>query len=274
MSQVHAVRRNPFSRLLGEAGIAFLCGLIFSGAEIGSLPSPLPLAIAGCLSSTGAIAVLIGTLLRYLMSDLLLERLPLLFALLLITCARLFLRNYHSAAFLSLCTGGCTLFSGILLSFLMNGTAQDFLLYGMTACLTGTTAWFLHTVLLGLQNQQKIQLKSATGCAAAIVYILCIAALTSFDYPFMNFGRILGIAVTLLAARRFRYMCRRTGNAIAVSADYRAVVWVFGRPWHWADDDCLFPHQCIGTADSWLTGHYIFFHRRFIFRLHCISVAE
>ena len=70
MSQVHAVRRNPFSRLLGEAGIAFLCGLIFSGAEIGSLPSPLPLAIAGCLSSTGAIAVLIGTLLRYLMSDL------------------------------------------------------------------------------------------------------------------------------------------------------------------------------------------------------------
>ena len=88
----------------------------------------------------------------------------------------------------------------------MNGTAQDFLLYGMTACLTGTTAWFLHTVLLGLQNQQKIQLKSATGCAAAIVYILCIAALTSFDYPFMNFGRILGIAVTLLAARRFRYM--------------------------------------------------------------------
>ena len=73
MSQVHAVRRNPFSRLLGEAGIAFLCGLIFSGAEIGSLPSPLPLAIAGCLSSTGAIAVLIGTLLRYLMSDLLLE---------------------------------------------------------------------------------------------------------------------------------------------------------------------------------------------------------
>ena len=206
MSQVHAVRRNPFSRLLGEAGIAFLCGLIFSGAEIGSLPSPLPLAIAGCLSSTGAIAVLIGTLLRYLMSDLLLERLPLLFALLLITCARLFLRNYHSAAFLSLCTGGCTLFSGILLSFLMNGTAQDFLLYGMTACLTGTTAWFLHTVLLGLQNQQKIQLKSATGCAAAIVYILCIAALTSFDYPFMNFGRILGIAVTLLAARRFRYM--------------------------------------------------------------------
>ena len=117
MSQVHAVRRNPFSRLLGEAGIAFLCGLIFSGAEIGSLPSPLPLAIAGCLSSTGAIAVLIGTLLRYLMSDLLLERLPLLFALLLITCARLFLRNYHSAAFLSLCTGGCTLFSGIYCLF-------------------------------------------------------------------------------------------------------------------------------------------------------------
>ena len=37
MSQVHAVRRNPFSRLLGEAGIAFLCGLIFSGAETSAL---------------------------------------------------------------------------------------------------------------------------------------------------------------------------------------------------------------------------------------------
>ena len=112
MSQVHAVRRNPFSRLLGEAGIAFLCGLIFSGAEIGSLPSPLPLAIAGCLSSTGAIAVLIGTLLRYLMSDLLLERLPLLFALLLITCVRLFyaiiirLRFYHSARAAVRCSAG------------------------------------------------------------------------------------------------------------------------------------------------------------------------
>ena len=107
MSQVHAVRRNPFSRLLGEAGIAFLCGLIFSGAEIGSLPSPLPLAIAGCLSSTGAIAVLIGTLLRYLMRDLLLERLPLLFALFITLHGRMYAVQWDFIVFFDEwhCTG-------------------------------------------------------------------------------------------------------------------------------------------------------------------------
>lgn len=206
MQHLHAVRQNAFPKVLWEAGIAFLSGLVFSGAEIGSLPSPLPIAIAGCLSSTGAVAVLMGTMLRYFMSNLFLERLPLLCALLLVTCSRLFLRSHTSAIFLSLCTGVCTLLSGVLLSFLQQKSGQDVLLYMMTACLAGTTSWFLHTVLSGLQNQQKIQLKSATGCAAAIVYILCISALTSFDYPFMNVGRILGIAVTLLGARRFRYM--------------------------------------------------------------------
>ncbi|MGN1225256.1 MAG: hypothetical protein ACI4TG_09175, partial [Ruminococcus sp.] len=116
MQHLHAVRQNAFPKILWEAGIAFLSGLVFSGAEIGSLPSPLPIAIAGCLSSTGAVAVLVGTMLRYFMSDLFLERLPLLCALLLVTCSRLFLRSHTSAIFLSLCTGICTLLSGVLLS--------------------------------------------------------------------------------------------------------------------------------------------------------------
>jgi stage II sporulation protein E len=206
MQNVQPVRQIVFPRLLVEASIALLAGLVLSGAEIGSLPLPLPIAIAGCLSPLGAVAVLVGTLLRYLMSDLLMERLPLLLALLMVTCIRFFLRSHTSAVFLSLCSGICTLFCGLLFSFLQQKTGQDFLLYVMTACLTGTAAWFFHTVLTGMQKQQKIQLKSATGCAAAIVYILFISALTSFDYPFMNIGRILGIAVTLLAARRFRYM--------------------------------------------------------------------
>ena len=73
------------------------------------------------------------------------------------------------------------------------------------ACMTGTAAYFVHTVLNGFRTNGKIQLKSSMGCAAAVVYILAIATLGSFDFPTMKPGRIAGIAVTLLAARKYKH---------------------------------------------------------------------
>lgn len=210
MPNVQPLKRKLIPSGAWESSIAFLSGLIFSGADIGGIPSPLPVAIAGCLSSVGSASVLIGSLISYLVTGKLFDCLPLLFALVLITCVRLFLRERASASMVSIFTALCVLISGIIVSVVQSRTGQDILIYAMTAFLTGTASWFMHTVLSGIHKNRKIQLKSSTGCAASVVYILLISALTSFDFPFMNIGRVAGTAITLLGAHKFRY----TGGVI------------------------------------------------------------
>ena len=60
-SQPQLLHRIPVPRILRETGGGFLSGLLLAGTYVGTMTSPLPIAIAANLSAPGAIAVLIGT---------------------------------------------------------------------------------------------------------------------------------------------------------------------------------------------------------------------
>ncbi|MBQ8725213.1 MAG: hypothetical protein IJY74_06055, partial [Oscillospiraceae bacterium] len=55
-------KRNPVITILWETAGAFLCGLIFSCTQLGSIPSPVPVAAAACTGPIGSAAVLLGAL--------------------------------------------------------------------------------------------------------------------------------------------------------------------------------------------------------------------
>lgn len=80
---------SPFHAFSGRPGGGFLSGLLLAGTYVGTMTSPLPIAIAANLSAPGAIAVLIGSLISYTLSNTRLDNPPLLFALVVVVCLRL-----------------------------------------------------------------------------------------------------------------------------------------------------------------------------------------
>ena len=208
-----AAKKRPVITVLWETAGAFLCGLIFSCTQLGSIASPVPVAAASCTGPIGSAAVLLGALFAGSITQTLSEQIPLLISLMLAVSVRIILREYHSPRFIFISSSLCVLAGGIVVSFAQSKGGEGVLISVMSALLTGTTAYFLYTVLTSLDQQKKIHIRSSVGCAAAVVYFVVIAALSSFPLSIVNPGSIVGIAVTLIAAQRFRY----TGGVICGS---------------------------------------------------------
>lgn len=91
------LRTPRIPRTALEAGSGFLSGLLLAGTYVGPMTLPLPIAIAANFGSIGASAVLVGSLISYLISGSITSNLPLLFAL-VVVCLRVFKRQPKSAA--------------------------------------------------------------------------------------------------------------------------------------------------------------------------------
>lgn len=198
------LRRPRAPRIFYETGGGFLSGLLLAGTYVGTMTSPLPIAIAANLSAPGAIAVLIGSLISYLISDTMLSNLPLLFALVVVVCLRIMKRPAKTAAGMACSTGICVFLSGIAVSLVFHASGAEVIGYTMTAALTGCASYFMHAVFSSIRSTGKIPLRSTDGCAAAVMLILSIAAFSCYGIPAMNAGCVLSTAITLIGAKKFR----------------------------------------------------------------------
>ena len=203
-SQPQLLHRIPVPRILRETGGGFLSGLLLAGTYVGTMTSPLPIAIAANLSAPGAIAVLIGSLISYTLSNTMLDNLPLLFALVVVVCLRLLKRPAKTAAGMACSTGICVFLSGIAVSLVFHASGAEVIGYTMTAALTGCASYFMHAVFSSVRSTGKIPLRSTDGCAAAVVLILAVAAFSCYGIPSMNAGCVISTAVTLIGAKKFR----------------------------------------------------------------------
>jgi stage II sporulation protein E len=77
-----------------------------------------------------------------------------------------------------------------------------YLFYGVLA---GVSAYCISAAAGSFRCRRAIDFTSPVSCAFAIVYILLSSALCSVKIPYINFGIIFGIAVTLTAAYHYRY---------------------------------------------------------------------
>lgn len=198
------LRRPRIPHFALEGGGGFLSGLLLAGTFVGTMTSPLPIAIAANLSSVGAAAVLVGSLISYMLSGTMLDNLPLVFALVVVVCLRMLKRPPKTAAGMACSTGLCVFLSGIAVSLIFHASGAEVIGYTMTAGLTGCASYFMHAVFHSMRKTGKIPLRSTDGCAAAVVLILTIAALSCYGIPSMNAGCVISAAVTLIGARKFR----------------------------------------------------------------------
>lgn len=199
------LRRPLFlPRFLWESGGGFLAGLLLAGTHVGAMTSPLPIAFAANFTAPGAVSVLIGSLLAYVISGTLLDNLPLLFGLVVVVSLRMFRHPPRTASGMAWSTALCVFLAGIAVSLFFHASGAEVIGYTMTACLTGCASYFMHAVFTSIRASGKIPLRSTDGCAAAVVLILTIAAFSCYRIPAMNVGCILGTAITLVGARKFR----------------------------------------------------------------------
>jgi len=203
-SRSQLLRRPRVPRMLYESCGGFLSGLLLAGTYVGNMTSPLPIAIAANLGSAGAVSVLAGSLISYLISNTMLDNLPLLFALVVVVCLRVMKRPAKTSAGIACSTGLCVFFSGIVVSLLFHASGAEVIGYTMTAALTGCASYFMHAVFASIRSTGKIPLRSTDGCAAAVVLILTVAAFSCYGIPSMNAGGIISVAVTLIGAKKFR----------------------------------------------------------------------
>ena len=203
-SRSQLLRRPRVPRMLYESCGGFLSGLLLAGTFVGNMTSPLPIAIAANLGSAGAVSVLAGSLISYLISNTMLDNLPLLFALVVVVCLRVMKRPAKTSAGIACSTGLCVFFSGIVVSLLFHASGAEVIGYTMTAALTGCASYFMHAVFASVRATGKIPLRSTDGCAAAVVLILTVAAFSCYGIPSMNAGGIISVAVTLIGAKKFR----------------------------------------------------------------------
>lgn len=203
-SRSQLLRRPRVPRMLYESCVGFLSGLLLAGTYVGNMTSPLPIAIAANLGSAGAVSVLAGSLISYLISNTMLDNLPLLFALVVVVCLRVMKRPAKTSAGIACSTGLCVFFSGIVVSLLFHASGAEVIGYTMTAALTGCASYFMHAVFASIRSTGKIPLRSTDGCAAAVVLILTVAAFSCYGIPSMNAGGIISVAVTLIGAKKFR----------------------------------------------------------------------
>lgn len=187
-----------------ESICGFLSGLLLAGTFVGSITSPLPIAIAANLNSLGAVAVLVGSLISYLLSGTILDNLPLMFALVVVACLRICKRPCKTSRGIACSTAMSVFFSGIAVSLITHANGSQVIGYAMTAALTGCASYFVHVIFESVYSTGKIPLRSTDGCAAAVVLILLIAAMSCYSIPALNAGCVLSAAVTLIGARKFR----------------------------------------------------------------------
>lgn len=206
MSSPHLICRkhSPVPHAALESIGGFLSGLLFAGTFVGAITSPLPIAIAANLSAFGAAAVLLGSLISYLLSDSLLDNLPLVFALVMVVCLRVIRRPCKTAPGIAASTGLCVFLSGIAVALMTHANGAAVIGYTMTAALTGCASYFMHAVFASVRATGKIPLRTSDGCAAAVVLVLLIAAMSCYSIPSLNVGCILSVGITLIGARKFR----------------------------------------------------------------------
>ena len=193
------------------AGLA-LCGVfafLLAGAEFGGLQSPLQVALAGAVPPVYALAVLTGSMLSFFASGDISGAASVICALVATVCLRR-MTEQSTPAQNALLVGGALLASSGLFFAIGAYDLESLVTNACLAFFAAAAAYFLSNVVTALQQGRQLTLQGGDGCALAVVYLLCIAALAAADVLIFNAGEIVGSFVILTVAQRYRL----TGGAV------------------------------------------------------------
>ncbi len=184
---------------------AGICGSLLTAGTVCGTASPLAAAAAAIVHPLYGVSILLGSLLTFVLSGLQAKMYFLICALVSTVCIRiLFYEHYrpHVLAFLSAFAG---VLGGAAADFFFRTNRGMFPVFVLQALLLGVAVYFLADAADSIRRQHKVYLESGNRFTFAIAALLCITALSGLDLAFCNIGRVLGLALTLHAAKQYRF---------------------------------------------------------------------
>lgn len=192
--------------IISGAVLSLAGGFLIAGAEINGMTSFIGASVCGAASPLNSTAILVGSLFRHIISGNLHKNIIIICAMIFIIMGKLFTISFDNAVWSGTATGISVFASSLIVSAIIGESIFKILFYLIYSIFSGFTAYFLVISGESLRRQRVIDLKSGISFAFAVVYAVMLSALTSFDLVFVNPGRVLGIAVTLVAGYHYGYM--------------------------------------------------------------------
>lgn len=213
MLNFQSVLKKGIPLLFYEAAASFIAGVVFSHASMGQISSPLHVALASVMSPTGAISILAGSSVSYVVSSSVMNNMHMLIALFIISVLKILGNEKLHPSFCALISGGSLLAGGIFSAAFLHVSVYHLLSYLISSFLAAVSAYFINFIYYNYRQQKKIVLNSSAMCAYSVIYILFISALVNVNFTYFNAGRIAAVTITLLAADKYRH----TGGVICGS---------------------------------------------------------
>ncbi len=203
MKTIRKAAQIPAVRSAAGLLMSFAGGFIFSGSDVAGVASFADISLAGALSLPYASAVLIGAVIHGITTDTVGKGIVKLAAMSFIIIAKLFSGAKISPIRRGLTTTAAVLLSGAAISSLIGELPQKLLFYAFYALLAGFTAYCGTELIKSFTEERVISFRGKNGAAYAVIYIVYISSLFSFDLPAINAGFVAGAALTLLAASNY-----------------------------------------------------------------------
>lgn len=189
---------------------AALAGFVFTGEGMSGISSLADISLCGSLDVVSSSAVLVGSLIRSVISGNIGKNIVKTAAMIIIVTAKLFFESCEKPKPCGIITTISILASGTAVSIILDEVFYKLFFYIFFGSVAGLAAYSTAYIRTGLKKQAVIELSGRSGCAYAIVYITMISSLCKSEVFFINFGIIAGTAITLLAA----YYYRHTGGVL------------------------------------------------------------
>jgi stage II sporulation protein E len=184
---------------------AFIGAALLSYSTMSSVTSPVCCGLAGALSPGYAAAVFAGSALTYLISGTAVKNGFIICSLLLILVGKWLMKDENVPKFCAIVTFVSMAFSGIVFGALVDRNMMNVLLNIFISALTGTAAYFIKRAVDIVIFSDVFRLEKKNLTVFAVVYTIAVSALCGISVSVINLGRIAGIVLVLLAAKRFRY---------------------------------------------------------------------
>ena len=185
-------------------------GFVFTGEGMSGISSLADISLCGSLDVTSSSAVLVGSLIRSVISGNTGKNIVKISAMIIIVTAKLFFESCEKPKLCGIITTVGILASGTAVSVILDEVFYKLFFYIFYGSVAGLAAYSTAYIRTSLKKQAVIELSGRSGCAYAIVYITMISSLCKSEIFFINFGIIAGTAITLLAA----YYYRNTGGVL------------------------------------------------------------
>ncbi len=206
---------NQKVKIAERGGVTYLLlfavlGYITANTTITGGLSPLNVAIVACTGFSGGIACFATSLISYIFNNTMLSALPQICSMAAIIGIKFIFGDIWNkkagAVISSLTSGALMVFFSVTIMNLGEFTYQQLFLRVSQSILCGCTVYFICTAVSTIKKEHVIPVSGAAGASLGVIYVVVLATLTSMDVASINFGRIVGILIMLLAVKKYKHL--------------------------------------------------------------------